>query len=51
MGFYLRKSVSVGPFRFNLSGSGVGVSAGIRGFRVGFFVEPSISKPAKRAAG
>lgn len=35
MGFYLRKSVSVGPFRFNLSGSGIGMSAGIPGFRVG----------------
>jgi Protein of unknown function (DUF4236) len=35
MGFYLRKSVSVGPFRFNLSGSGVGLSVGIPGFRVG----------------
>jgi len=35
MGFYLRKSVSVGPFRFNLSKSGIGVSTGIRGFRVG----------------
>jgi hypothetical protein len=35
MGFYLRKSVSVGPFRFNLSKSGVGVSTGVRGFRVG----------------
>lgn len=35
MSFYLRKSISVGPFRFNLSGSGVGVSAGVRGFRVG----------------
>lgn len=35
MGFYLRKSVSVGPFRFNFSNSGVGVSAGIKGFRVG----------------
>lgn len=35
MGFYLRKSVSVGPFRFNLSGSGVGISAGVRGLRVG----------------
>lgn len=35
MGFYLRKSVSVGPFRFNLSRSGVGVSAGIKGLRVG----------------
>lgn len=35
MGFYVRKSVKVGPFRFNLSGSGVSVSAGVRGFRVG----------------
>jgi len=35
MGFYLRKSIKVGPFRFNLSGAGVGVSAGIRGFRIG----------------
>jgi hypothetical protein len=35
MGFYLRKSVSLGPFRFNLSGSGVGMSVGVRGFRVG----------------
>ena len=35
MGFYIRKSISVGPFRFNLSQSGVGVSTGIKGFRVG----------------
>jgi hypothetical protein len=35
MGFYLRKSVSVGPFRFHFSGSGVNVSAGVPGFRVG----------------
>jgi hypothetical protein len=35
MGLYLRKSVSVGPFRFNLSKSGLGVSAGVKGFRVG----------------
>jgi len=35
MPFYIRKSVSVGPFRFNLSKSGVGVSAGVRGLRVG----------------
>src|SRR5258706_12447133 len=35
MGFYLRKSITVGPFRFNLSNSGVGVSVGVRGFRVG----------------
>lgn len=35
MGFYLRKSIKAGPFRFNLSKSGIGVSAGIKGLRVG----------------
>lgn len=35
MGFYIRKSVKAGPFRFNLSKSGIGVSAGIPGFRIG----------------
>lgn len=35
MSFYLRKSVKVGPIRFNLSKSGIGVSTGIKGFRVG----------------
>ena len=35
MGFYLRKSVKVGPFRFNLSKSGVGVSGGVKGLRIG----------------
>jgi hypothetical protein len=35
MGLYLRKSIKLGPLRFNLSGSGVGVSGGIKGFRVG----------------
>jgi len=35
MGFYLRKSIKVGPIRFNLSKSGVGVSGGVTGFRVG----------------
>jgi hypothetical protein len=35
MPFYIRKSVSVGPFRFNLSSNGVGLSAGVKGFRVG----------------
>lgn len=35
MGLYIRKSVRVGPFRFNLSKSGVGVSAGVKGFRFG----------------
>ena len=32
MGFYVRKSLKAGPFRFNLSSAGVGVSAGIPGF-------------------
>lgn len=35
MGFYIRKSIRVGLLRFNLSKSGIGVSAGIPGFRVG----------------
>jgi hypothetical protein len=35
MGFYIRKSISAGPFRFNLSRSGVGMSVGVKGFRVG----------------
>jgi hypothetical protein len=35
MPFYLRKSISAGPFRFNLSKSGVGLSVGVRGLRVG----------------
>ncbi len=35
MGLSVRKSVRVGPFRFNLSNSGIGVSAGIKGLRVG----------------
>lgn len=35
MGFYFRKSVNVGPFRVNLSKSGVGYSVGGRGFRTG----------------
>ncbi|HBJ34997.1 MAG TPA: hypothetical protein DDZ51_09600 [Planctomycetaceae bacterium] len=35
MGFYIRKSVKVGPFRFNLSKSGIGVSSGVPGFRIG----------------
>lgn len=35
MTFYLRKSIKAGPFRVNLSKSGIGVSAGIPGLRVG----------------
>lgn len=35
MGFYIRKALRVGPFRFNLTKSGVGVSTGIKGFRLG----------------
>ena len=35
MPFYLRKSVSAGPFRFNFSKSGVGASVGIKGLRIG----------------
>lgn len=35
MSVYLRSSLKAGPFRFNLSKSGIGVSAGVPGFRVG----------------
>ena len=35
MGFYYRKSLSLGPFRVNLGKSGVGYSVGTRGFRTG----------------
>jgi hypothetical protein len=35
MGFYYRKSVRLGPFRVNLSKSGVGYSVGGSGFRTG----------------
>ncbi len=35
MGFYIRKAIRVGPFRFNLSKSGIGVSAGVHGLRLG----------------
>jgi len=35
MGFYIRKALRVGPLRFNLSKSGVGMSVGVRGLRLG----------------
>ena len=35
MGFYLRKTIKVGGVNFNLSKSGIGVSAGVKGLRVG----------------
>ncbi|NTG00801.1 DUF4236 domain-containing protein [Agrobacterium rhizogenes] len=35
MPFYIRKSVKAGPFRFNFSKGGVGVSVGVKGLRVG----------------
>jgi Protein of unknown function (DUF4236) len=35
MSFYLRKTIKAGPFRVNLSRSGIGVSAGVPGLQVG----------------
>lgn len=35
MSLYLRKALSFGPFRFNLSKSGVGLSVGVKGLRFG----------------
>jgi len=34
MSFYIRKSVKFGPIRFNLSKSGIGISAGVTGARI-----------------
>ena len=36
MGWYIRKSKSAGPFRINLSKSGIGASVGVKGARVSF---------------
>jgi len=35
MSWSFRRSIRLGPLRFNLSKSGVGTSVGVRGFRVG----------------
>jgi DNA polymerase-3 subunit epsilon len=35
MGFYIRKSMSRGPVRLNISKSGIGFSFGIKGLRIG----------------
>ena len=35
MAWRFRKSLKLGPLRFNLSKSGIGTSIGVRGFRVG----------------
>ena len=35
MGMYIRKSFRMGPLRFNLSKGGVGLSAGVKGARMG----------------
>lgn len=35
MGFFFRKSIKLGPIRLNASKSGLGISTGIRGARVG----------------
>jgi len=35
MGWYIRRSKKIGPFRLNLSKSGIGISAGFKGFRIG----------------
>jgi len=35
MGFIFRKSINLGPIRINFSKSGIGVSGGVPGLRVG----------------
>jgi len=64
MGFYFRKSARFGPFRVNLSKSGVGMSVGIPGFRIGtgprgnyvhagahgFYYRAALSRPRVRSS-
>ncbi|MBA4042066.1 MAG: hypothetical protein C0474_09790 [Sphingobium sp.] len=64
MPFYFRKSVSAGPFRFNFSRGGVGVSVGVKGLRFGtgprghyvhagrngFYYRATLGRPGQRAA-
>jgi hypothetical protein len=47
MGWYFRRSLGLGPFRLNLSRSGVGWSVGGRGFRVG---RDARGRPTKHAS-
>jgi hypothetical protein len=47
MGWYFRRSLGIGPFRVNLSKSGVGWSVGGRGFRVG---RDARGRPTKHAS-
>jgi hypothetical protein len=35
MAFYIRKSIKLGPIRLNLSKSGLGMSTGVKGARIG----------------
>jgi len=49
MGFYLRKSFGFGPFRLNLSKSGVGASFGVKGARIGINPEGRAYVHAGRA--
>ncbi|MCS6990510.1 MAG: DUF4236 domain-containing protein [Chitinophagales bacterium] len=35
MPLYIRKSIAIGPLRINFSKSGIGLSVGVRGFRIG----------------
>jgi len=66
VGWYLRKSLKLGPLRFNLSKSGIGTSIGVKGLRVGtgprgsyvhggrgglYFREPLGQKPDELPSG
>ena len=62
MAFYFRKSIGFGPFRLNLSKSGIGASFGVRGARIsagprgtyisvgrnGFYYRQKIDSPSSR---
>lgn len=64
MGFFIRKAFRAGPIRFNLSKSGVGISAGVKGLRLGagprgpylaagrhgIYLRESLSRPRTRTS-
>ena len=50
MGFFYRKSVTFGPFRVNLSKSGIGYSVGGKGFRVGTSAMVAATPPSASLA-
>ena len=48
MGFYLKKGINFGPLRLNISKSGLGMSFGAKGLRLGYGRKVRIFTPVVR---